>query len=137
LPDCLAARLSGSLDEVEQAVAAVEGERSVEAAADRLRPEVELPGAVRWTRRRVLAVRAALVTIVGLYPDRLAGTPPRIGAMRSRVGERVLVALRELACAHLGSLPAPLGFRPRMRTGRRARRSHQQRTGPDPPSASR
>jgi hypothetical protein len=137
LPDCLAARLCGSLDAVEDVVAAAEGARSVEAAADRLRPEVELPGAVRWTRRRVAAVRDALVTIIGLYPDRLPGATPRIGALRSRLGQRVLVAVRELACAHLRSLPAPVGFRPRVRRRRRARRGTQQPTGPDPPSRSR
>jgi hypothetical protein len=134
LPDALAARLGGSLDEVEQVVATVEAASSVEAAADRLRPEVDLPGAVRWTRRRLVAVRAALVTVVGLYPDRLAGTEPRIGALRTRLGvTRLLVALRALGAGQLGSLPPPLGFCPRVHRRRRARRRRQQRTGPDPP----
>jgi hypothetical protein len=134
LPDFLAAHLPGTLDEVERVVAAVEAAPSVERAADSLRPEVELPGAVRWTRRRLAAVRGALVTIIGLYPDRLVGSAPRIAALRTRLGvERLLVFLRELSCLHLHSLPAPLGFGPRLRRRRRARKACQQRMGPDPP----
>jgi hypothetical protein len=66
LPDSLAAHLSGTLEDVERVVAAVEAAPSVERAADSLRPDVELPGAVRWTRRRLAPVRTCLVTIVGL-----------------------------------------------------------------------
>ncbi len=39
--------------------------RSIEAAADPLRgPDVTLPGAVRWLRRRIRAVRAALAHVM-------------------------------------------------------------------------
>ena len=41
LPDCMSARLTGSLDEAEQVVVKVEESRSVEAAAKKLRPEIE------------------------------------------------------------------------------------------------
>ena len=41
------------IDEVEKVVCVVEASRSVEAAADVLRPDIELPGAVRWVRRRL------------------------------------------------------------------------------------
>jgi hypothetical protein len=68
LPDCLAARLQGSLDEVEQVVVAVEGAASVEAAASALRPDLELPGAVRWVRRRLRGVLTALLALVTLMP---------------------------------------------------------------------
>jgi hypothetical protein len=50
LPDCLASQLSGSLDEVEQVVAIVEAKvaagESIEKAAEEIRPDIELPGAV-------------------------------------------------------------------------------------------
>lgn len=48
LPDCLSSRLSGSLDEVEQVVAAVEAGPTLEAAAAKVRPDIALPGALRW-----------------------------------------------------------------------------------------
>ena len=54
LPDCLAARLSGTLAELEAVVAAVEQTPSLISAADQLRPdEIELPGALPPRRGRV------------------------------------------------------------------------------------
>jgi hypothetical protein len=47
LADCFAARLSGSLQEVEAVVVAAEQAASREAAADELRLDIELPGALR------------------------------------------------------------------------------------------
>jgi len=59
LPDFLAARWPGLLDTIEDSVAAAGSAKSMEAAADRLRgPDITLPSAVRWLRRRVRAVRA-------------------------------------------------------------------------------
>jgi hypothetical protein len=133
LPDCLAARLVGSLDEVEQVVVEVEGSASVEAAASRLRPDIELPGALRWVRRRVTGVRAALLALVTLIPGR-AGTRLELSAVRVELStERALVALREISAAHLLALTRPLGFRP-ARTGRgQGEERLQHKTGPDPP----
>ena len=56
LPDFLASRLSGTLDEVEQVVELAQGAGSLEAAAERVRPAavadaVTLPSALRWLRR--------------------------------------------------------------------------------------
>ena len=49
LPDCLAARFPGELDEVEAVVAHAEHAPSLAAAANELRRDaVELPGAMRW-----------------------------------------------------------------------------------------
>ena len=70
LPDCLAARLPGTLAEVEAVVRAVEQAPSLEAACRNLRPDIELPGVLRWARRRVQAVHAALQALKGLLPDR-------------------------------------------------------------------
>lgn len=73
LPDCLAARLSGTLGDIETVVAHVEQAKSLAAAADRLRPDIELPGAIRWTRRRVKPVHASLTALRGLMPEGFVG----------------------------------------------------------------
>jgi len=114
LPDFLAARLSGDLDEVERVVCGVEKARSVEAAANELRTDdVGLPGAVRWVRRRLGPVRAALLILVNVMPDRL-GRDPRLNSLRQRLGtEHALVQLRELSQECLAQTPAPIGFAPR------------------------
>jgi hypothetical protein len=59
-------------------------------------------------------VRAALLAIATLMPDRFAGVRPTLASFRERLGTaRVLVFVRELAERHLGALPVPLGFRAR------------------------
>lgn len=134
LPDFAAARLSSSLDEVEQVVVEVGTATSLEAAASKLRPDIELPGAVRWTRRRVSAVRATLVTVVGLLPAVLAGVELSILSFRATLGvERVLPALREVGASQLVHLPPPVGFGPRSRPRSRAPMASQHEAGPDPP----
>lgn len=134
LPDCLASHVSGSLDEVEAAVDAVEQAPSVESAADGLREDIDLPGAVRWTRRRLRWVRALLVTLVGLMPERFASCAPTLASFRVVLGGApVLVTLRAYAASHLAHLPVPVGFAARASRGDRGRRLAQQRPGPDPP----
>lgn len=134
LPDCLSSRLSGSLDDAERVVVASESS-GVEAAAQALRvEEVELPGALRWLRRRRRGVREAVLALVTAMPTRL-GTVAEVRALRAVLGtERALVALREIAADHLHALPPPIGFcRPRAaRAGREAWFQHE--TGTDPPS---
>jgi hypothetical protein len=133
LPDCLAARLIGSLDEVEQVVVEVEGQASVEAAASALRPDIELPGAMRWVRRRLKGVRTALLALLTLMPGRL-GTKVELRAVRAELStERALVALREIGAAHLPRLVRPLGFRPPRRERTQGEERIQHKTGPDPP----
>ena len=134
LPDCLAARLPGTLEQVEVVALAVERAQSLEEAADHLRPEVELPGATRWTRRRVQRVHSALHVLRGLEPERCARWPARVAAWRARLGVApVLPALRELAAIHLHALPAPLGFQPARPRGGESHRRAQHPMGPDPP----
>jgi hypothetical protein len=122
--------MSGTLDEVEQVVATVEDAASLAQAAEVLRPAdaeaaVDLPSAVRWTRRRAAAIGHVLVALVTLVPA-LAGCAPRLSAIRARLGRPfVLEPLRGLAKRYLVELPRPFGFR---RRGRRARRSE----GDDP-----
>jgi transposase-like protein len=134
LPDYLAARLSGSLREVESVVVEVEQTKSLETAADQLRLDIELPGAIRWTRRRVKYVQASLTVLLGLLPELFAGCQPTLTAFCHwlRV-DVVLPALREIAALHLGFLPPPLGFRPPCGLGGEPKRGDQHRMGPDPP----
>ncbi|MER9645292.1 hypothetical protein [Mesorhizobium sp. M0239] len=69
LPDFLAARLPGLLATIERAVAVTASTRSMEVAADVLRgPEVDLPGAMRWLRRRVIAVRRSMTAVKWVTP---------------------------------------------------------------------
>ena len=139
LPDCLASRLSSSLPDVEEAVARVERREGTMAqlGAD-LRPAEQdrdrVQGAVRFVRRRCRDVYAALVTIIGLLPDRFAGHPATLEGFRAALGvDQVLVALRDLVAEHLRDLPPPLGFGPRPTPRRKALRRLQQEAGADPP----
>jgi hypothetical protein len=138
LPDCLAARLPGTLVELETVALAVEQGPSVERAADWLRPDIELPGALRWTRRRVQRVTDTLTALRGLLPEHFADCPLSIVAFRARLGvEPMLPALREVASPWLHELPAPLGLRPWSDGGGEACRRRQHNPGPDPPPAAR
>ena len=137
LPDCLASRLGGSLDDVEDVVATVEEKvaagASIEAAAEEIRPDIELASALRWVRRRRGPVRVVLLALVTLMPGRL-GSEPRVGAVREALGSRqVLMGLREIGSGHLAFLAPPVGFGPRHQRRRRRRRRTQHETGPDPP----
>jgi hypothetical protein len=111
LPDCLASHFPGELDGIEQVVATVDAARSVEAAADALRPDITLPAAVRWIRRRLTPVRVALITVVTLCPAAFVGNA-RLSAVRTALATAsALVTLRAHVADHLAVLPTPLGFR--------------------------
>lgn len=135
LPDCLCARLSGSLDEAEEAVVASET-HGVEASAQGLRVDAcELPGVLRWLRRRRRGVHAAILALLTALPGRL-GTVAEVRAIRSVLNtERALLALREIGADHLHALPAPVGFRPARGSGAKSEPSVQHETGPDPPAS--
>jgi len=133
LPECMSARLTGSLDEAEQVVVRVEESPSVEAAAQRLRPDIEVAGAIRWVRRRVQGVHASLLILLTLLPGRLGTKAQLVEVRRILATERALVVLREIGAAQLHALPRPLGFRPAgARTSKREERL-QHKTGADPP----
>lgn len=136
LPDCLAARLAGTLDELEAVVAAVEQAPSLAAAANELRLDIELPGTLRWLRRRVRVVHRCLTVAIGLLPDHLAGCLARVTAVREHLGqETVLRALRALTAEQLPYLPTPLGFYPDPIRRGDPTVAVQQPLGPDPPRA--
>ena len=132
LPDCLASRFPGDLDDLERVVAHVDAASSMEAAADVLRPDIVLPSAVRWVRRRLTLVRATLLAVVTLLPD-LCGGDAHLGAVRAALGtDHALVTLRTHAAPLLSALPRPLGFARHAHPRRAHRRRRQHRLGADP-----
>ena len=136
LPDFLCSRLTGTLAEVEAVVAAADAASTQEAASEVLRPDVELPGALRWLRRRTRLVHAGLAAVIGLLPGLLAGREPTVTSIRSALGTgEALVRLRAEVAAQLASLPPPLGFGPRPARRTPSPTALQQEAGPDPPSA--
>jgi hypothetical protein len=138
LPDFLCSRLSGSLAELEAVVAVADAAPTRERASEALRPDIELPGALRWLRRRTQLVHAGLAAAIGLLPGLLAGCKPTVSSIRSALGAEVaLVRLRLELTPHLGALPPPLGFGPRPLRRRPSPTALQQETGPDPPAGTR
>jgi hypothetical protein len=133
LPDCLAAHLSGTLSEVEAVVRAVEQAPSLEAACQELRPDIELPGVLRWARRRVQAVQAALQALKGLWPEQFPCAPTLLAFAACLGVSEVLLALRPISEPFLQHLPSPLGFCPRRPLGGGRGRARQHQAGPDPP----
>jgi len=135
LPDFLCSRLTGPLPEVEASVAVAEAAPSQELASEVVRPDICLPGALRWLRRRVQFVRAGLSAAIGLLPELLAGCEPTVTSVRSALGvESALVRLRALVSPpHLAELPPPLGFGSRPLRRRASPTALQQEAGPDPP----
>lgn len=118
LPDFYASRLPGTLDSLEETVARVEEKEAIEKVAAEARPAeahdaVTLTTAVRWVQLRVALVRVALVAVLSLMPGRFAPGTPTVKHFRDKLGTpRALVALREIAEAHLHTLPMPLGLVP-------------------------
>lgn len=136
LPDCLSARLPGTLAEVESVVVAVERASSMEAACSALRLDIELPGALRWVRRRVKAIHALLNTLKGLMPEYFEGCEIKLVTFVQHIGvDAQLPALREIADAYLSKLPAPLGFSPPPPHGGEQETARQHAMGRDPPAA--
>lgn len=136
LPDCLASRFPGDLGDLERVVAYVEAAPSIEAAADILRPDIVLPSAVRWVRRRLTLVRATLLAVVTLLPD-VFGGDAHLGAVRTALAtDHALVALRAHAVSLLSALPRPLGFAPHVRSrhARRPRPKHHMGADFEPPA---
>jgi hypothetical protein len=121
LPAFLASRMPGTLDEIERVVDIAERAPSIVAASEVARPDddddaVTSISAMRWVRRRVRPIRAALLALITLLPEVLGGCTPTLGAIRLRLDvERVLVALRAIAIDHLHALAPPLGLRARER----------------------
>jgi hypothetical protein len=124
LPDFLAARLPDLLDSIEESVTVAQSAKSLEVAADLLRgPDVTLPGAIRWLRRRVRAVGSALAAVARLAPDPSVGIDIGQGHVLRRLR-------RSLPMTILADIPAPLGFEA-FRPAGRARDRSQHEAWPD------
>lgn len=135
LPDCLSARLPGTLAEVEAVVTTVEQAHSLEAACDELRIDIDLPGALRWVRRRVQGVHGALHTLKGLMPEYFEGCEITLAVFAGRLGvDGLLPVLREIAAAYLPHLPTPLGLLPSPPRSGEQKKTAQHTMGPDPPA---
>lgn len=108
LPDFFASRFPGTLDEVEETVNIAGSYGSQEKAAEALRPDISLPSALRWLRRRLKYVREILTILAGLL---VTGCAPELASFRQKyTTNSVLTRLRELAKEYLCSLPPIVGF---------------------------
>jgi len=134
LPDCLSSRLPGTLIDVETVINQIESSPSQEAAANNIRLDISLPGALQWMRRRLFLIRSTLILLIELLPSLPENCQPTLLSFRSVLGiEFVLPQLRKLADSYLDILPPPLGFglRPETKKCKKSRFQHQ--TGTDPP----
>jgi hypothetical protein len=129
--------MPGALDALEEIVGRAEETATIEKAAAEVRPAdtadaVTLPTAVRWVRLRMRLVRVVLLAVFGIFADRFAPGTPTVAHFRKRLGTtRALVALREIAEAHLHALPRPLGLNPRSRDAPTRTARPQQSPGSD------
>jgi hypothetical protein len=136
LPDCLAAHYSGTLQLLEALVCAVEQARSLAAATEHLRTDIELPGALRYLSRLCRAIHSALGVVRGLEPERFAEVAPTVGDFAAVLGsDSVLMALRDQVSDYLPGLPTPLGFCPPRSSVDVTEWGLQHRVGRDPPLA--
>ncbi len=116
------------VDRVEQAP-------SLEAAVKDLRPQIDLPSILRWTRRRVQSIHGALSLLKGMMPAHFLACEATLASFRRHIEvDPVLPALREIAAVHVPILPPPFGLRPPCCSGGETKTSRQHETGPDPPS---
>lgn len=140
LPDFLASRYRGTLNEFEQVCVAAESTDAL-AICNGIRPldvtvSISARSAQRWVARRIVLFRITLLALLGVAVERLHGVQTATH-LRERLGcVDALVALRALASRNLASLPPPLGFGPWPKTLRRTPTPRQQAMAPEvePPS---
>lgn len=135
LPNCLASHRSGTLDECEAIVCAVESAISIESACRDLRTEIELPGVLRYVARLLRDIYRALSTIKGLFPLRITCEPTITDFSVLLDTPTVLMDLRSIVSQYLPQLPTPLGFNPSCDTKQKSQQFFQHRVGRDPPVA--
>ena len=111
----------------------IERAGSLARAAAGQRPEIELPGALRWLTHARAHVSAALAAVRILVPERFEHVPLNIEGFAAALGlpPTDAAVLRGIVPDALGSLPAPLGFVPRRARVQRTARPRQQEPGAD------
>ena len=150
LPQCLAARMSGTLEQAERVVRKVEQAVPEPPRWRDLHPAKHYRGWARaWAERRLEGVRQLLCILPTLVPEVFGGLEARWadfqGCLKAEQGSR-LGELRLSVERHLGHLPAPVGFdtcRPRggpagsksAKRGDREGTQHEMERGPPVPSA--
>ncbi len=115
LPVFFAARMPGTLNELECVAAVMEsGGSALQAAAETRRHyRVEAAGMRRWANRRLTRVQLCLITVMTLLPAHFINCPVKVLAIRRHLDtDCALVKMRTLSVAHLSAIPAPVGFRP-------------------------
>lgn len=139
LPNHLCSHLPGTLAEVEALVLETEQACSREAMCSTWRTDIELPGALRWIRRRIHAIHTVLLILKGLLPEYFADCGATLQSMMHRldgVGDEsvpVLARLRLMTIDYLQHLPTPFGFNHWHHRHNGTKRVFQQSMGPDPP----
>ena len=134
LPDCLSARLPGTLKEVENVIEEVAKSPSQEKAAKNIRLDISLHGVLRWVRRRILPIRMALTMLIELIPSMFSACDPTLSSFRSALCvTHILPELRHHAGPFLQILPPPLGFCSRPGSKKIKNNRFQHKTGSDPP----
>lgn len=115
---------------------AVEKARSLAAAAEHQRTDIELPGALRFLSRLCRAIHSALRIVRGLDPDTFLIAEPSVAGFTRVLGtDSVLNTLRDRYARYLPQLPTPLGFNPSRANPVNLSMSFQHRMGRDPPHA--
>ena len=131
LPDCLAARLSGTLLEVEVVLNKVQDSPSQEAAANEIRDDIGFIGALRWIRHRIFLTQVALNMLIGLLPSLPKNCTPKISHFQYFFNVQfVLPGIREHIASYLQVLPPPIGFGP---YPKKKKNRFQHKMGTDPP----
>lgn len=110
LPDFLPSRLSGTLKKVEEVVLEVQKYPSLEKASEKIRPDIELPGALRWICRRINYVKDILTRGAGILPQ--FGFENLKQLQKIFKIDLVLPHLREILETHLHKLPHIIGLIP-------------------------
>lgn len=110
LPDFLPSRLSETLRDVEEVVLEAQKHPSLESAAEKIRPDIELPGALRWLCRRINYVDKILTIGAGILPQ--IGFKSLKQLQKTFKVDFVLPHLREILETHLHKLPHIIGLIP-------------------------
>ena len=110
LPDFLPSRLPGTLETVEDVIIEVQKHPTLVSAAEHIRPDIELQGALRWVNRRIGYANTVLKAIAGLIPE--IGFKSLKQLQKKLNVNFALPCLRRILNNHLYALPRIIGLIP-------------------------